>query len=151
MDRDNPETNPITQDCKPDGRAVLLGSLTLLLSTWVPLPNKVSCSVSTCVSLDNLFLNVRQEPIPRPWKEPPCPCNNLATQESCVALSKLLPFRGLSCLLCKTETMIMIIIFAPYSILAVSKGFLGIISANPYNTKTVGVARGHQRADTQKP
>ena len=28
------------QDCEPRGRAVLLGSLTLLLATWVPLPNK---------------------------------------------------------------------------------------------------------------
>ena len=56
-----------THDCEPHGRAVL-GSLTLLLSTWVPFPNKVSCFVSTCVSSDNLFLSVRQEPSFGPWK-----------------------------------------------------------------------------------
>ena len=33
-----------------------------------PLPNKVSCLVSSCVSLDNSFLSVRQEPTLRPWK-----------------------------------------------------------------------------------
>ena len=32
-----------------------------------PLPNKVSCLVSSCVSLDNSFLSVRQEPTLRPW------------------------------------------------------------------------------------
>ena len=57
-----------TWDCEPHGRAVLLGSLTLLLSTPVPLPNKVFCFVSTCVSLDNSFPSVRQEPTLRPWK-----------------------------------------------------------------------------------
>ena len=36
--------------------------LTLLLSTRVPFPNKISCFVSTCVSLDNSFLSVRSEP-----------------------------------------------------------------------------------------
>ena len=60
--KDNPETNPITINTEPCGRAVLLGSLTLLLSTQVPFPSKISCFVSTCVSLDNLFLSVRQEP-----------------------------------------------------------------------------------------
>ena len=34
-----------TRDCEPRGR-VLLGSLTLLLSTQVPFPNKISCFVS---------------------------------------------------------------------------------------------------------
>ena len=57
-----------TRDCKPHGRAVLLGSLTLLLSTWAPFPNKISCFVSTCVSLDNSFLSVRQESSFRPRK-----------------------------------------------------------------------------------
>ena len=38
-----------TQDCKPSGRAVPLGSLTLLLSTWAPLSDKVS-SLSARVS-----------------------------------------------------------------------------------------------------
>ena len=49
----------------------VLGSLTLLLSTWVPFPNKVSCFVSTCVSSDNSFLSVRQEPSFEPWKGSP--------------------------------------------------------------------------------
>ena len=76
--KDNPETNPITikletvsRDCcceQQTSRAGLLGSLTLLLSTGVPFPNKISCFVSTCVSLDNSFLSVRQEPSFRPWK-----------------------------------------------------------------------------------
>ena len=57
-----------TRDCKPYGRAVLLGSLTLLLSARVPFPNKISCFVSTCVSSDNSFPSVRQEPGFRPWK-----------------------------------------------------------------------------------
>ena len=51
---DWPETNPETKphshkarNCEPRGRAVLLGSLNLLFSTQEPLPNKVSCFVST--------------------------------------------------------------------------------------------------------
>ena len=48
---------------EPCGKAVLLGSLTLLFFTYVPLSNKVSCFVSTCVSSDNSLLSVRQEPI----------------------------------------------------------------------------------------
>ena len=44
------------------------GSLTLLLSTRVPFPNKISCFVSTCVSLDNSFPSARQEPSFGPWK-----------------------------------------------------------------------------------
>ena len=44
------------------------GSLTLLLSAQAPLPNKVSCFVSTCISSGNLFPRVRQEPILGPWK-----------------------------------------------------------------------------------
>ena len=43
-------------------REVLLGSLTLLLSTQVPFPNKISCFVSACVSSDNSFPSVRQQP-----------------------------------------------------------------------------------------
>ena len=57
-----------TQDCEPHGRAVLLGSLTLLLSTRAPFPNTLSCFVSTCVSSDNSFPSVRQEPNFGPWK-----------------------------------------------------------------------------------
>ena len=34
----------------------------------MPFPNKISCFVSTCVSSDNSFLSVRQEPSFRPWK-----------------------------------------------------------------------------------
>ena len=56
---------------KPRGRAVLLGSLTLLSFTYVPISNKVSCFVSMCVSSDNLFPRVRQEPTLRPWKGSP--------------------------------------------------------------------------------
>ena len=41
----------------PHGRAVLLGSLTLLLSTQAPFPNKISCFVSRYVSSDNSFLS----------------------------------------------------------------------------------------------
>ena len=56
---------------QPRGRAVLLGSLTLLLSNQVPFPNKISCFVSTCVSSDNSFPSVRQEPSFGPWKGSP--------------------------------------------------------------------------------
>ena len=56
---------------QPRGRAVLLGSLTLLLSNQVPFPNKISCFVSTCVSSDNSFPSVRQEPSFGPWKGTP--------------------------------------------------------------------------------
>ena len=57
--RDNPET--ITIIIKPKIEShIAEGSLTLLLATWVPLPNKVSCFVNMCVSSDNSFLSVRQ-------------------------------------------------------------------------------------------
>ena len=56
--------------CEPHGRAVLLSSLMLLLSALASLPNKVSCFVSTCISSDNSFPSVRQEPTLRPWKGP---------------------------------------------------------------------------------
>ena len=49
-------------------RAVLLGFLTLLVSTQVPFPNKISCFVIPCVSLDNSFPSIRQEPSFGPWK-----------------------------------------------------------------------------------
>ena len=39
------------------------------LSAQVLLPNKISCFVSTCVSSDNSFTSVRQEPILRPYLE----------------------------------------------------------------------------------
>ena len=49
-------------------RIKFVGSLTLLFSTRVPFPNKISCFVSTCVSSDNSFPSVRQEPSFGPWK-----------------------------------------------------------------------------------
>ena len=48
--KDNPETNPITVKPKPHGRAVILGFLTLLLSTRAPMPNKKSLALSAHVS-----------------------------------------------------------------------------------------------------
>ena len=71
--KDNPETNPITIKPKTasHGRAVLLGSLPLLLSTQAPFPNKISCFVSTCVSSENSFPSVKQEPSFRPRKGSP--------------------------------------------------------------------------------
>ena len=68
--KDHLETNPITikPDFEPRSRTVLLGSLTLLLSTRVLFPNKISCFVSTCVSSDSSFPSVRQELSFRPWK-----------------------------------------------------------------------------------
>ena len=39
--------------------------------TRVPFPNKISCFVSACVSSDNSFLSVRQEPSFGPWKGSP--------------------------------------------------------------------------------
>ena len=62
---------PVTR--KPEAashvaKAVLLGSLTLLLSAWAPFPNKISCFVSTCVCSDNSIPSVRQEPTFGPWK-----------------------------------------------------------------------------------
>ena len=43
----------------------------LLLSTRAPFPNIVSSFVSTCVSLDNSFPSVRQDPTFGPWKGSP--------------------------------------------------------------------------------
>ena len=54
--KDHPETKPITIPSP-----VLLGSLTLLLSTRVPFPIK-SLVLSACVSSDDSFLSARQEP-----------------------------------------------------------------------------------------
>ena len=74
MAKDNSETNPITiklKTAEPRDRAVLLGPLTLLLSTRVPFPNKISCFVSRCVSSDHSFLSARQETSFGPWKGSP--------------------------------------------------------------------------------
>ena len=68
--RDKPETNPIT--INPETASHVAEQF-----PWVPLPccppprplpNKVICFVSTCVSLDSSFLSVRQEPTLGPWK-----------------------------------------------------------------------------------
>ena len=67
--KDKPETNPIT--IRPCGRAVLLGSLTLLVSTQLSLSNKISCFLSTCVFLDNSFPSVGQKPTFGSWKGSP--------------------------------------------------------------------------------
>ena len=68
--KDNPETNPTT--IKPETAELVE------LFSWVPLPycsppgvpflNKISCFVSKCVSSDNSFLIVRQEPSFGLWK-----------------------------------------------------------------------------------
>ena len=55
---------------KPCGRAVLLGSLTYCSPPGCPFPIK-SLALSSCVSLDNSFLSVRQEPSFGPWKGSP--------------------------------------------------------------------------------
>ena len=70
--KDRPETNPIT--IKP-------ASHVAERSSWVPspccslpgrpFPSKISCTVSTCVSSDNSFSSVRQEPSFGPWKGSP--------------------------------------------------------------------------------
>ena len=64
---------PKTRDCEPRGRAVFPGSLTCCSPLRGQrgvggLPNKVFCFVSTCVSSDNSFPSVREEPTLRPWK-----------------------------------------------------------------------------------
>ena len=71
--KDNLEINPISINPRPQGRAFLLGSLILMFSAQAPLPNKVSCCVSTCVSSDNSFLSIRQEPLFRTWNRFPLP------------------------------------------------------------------------------
>ena len=68
--KDGPHSHE-TRGCEPCGRAILLGSLTLLPSARAPLPNEASSSVSMCVSSDNSFLRVRQQPSLGPWKGSP--------------------------------------------------------------------------------
>ena len=70
----NPETDNNTLDCKPLGRAVLPGSLNPPPLARVPFPSKSFCFVSTCVSSDNLFPSVRQDPLSDPGRGPPS-CN----------------------------------------------------------------------------
>ena len=67
----HPETNHHkTQDCEPRGRAALLGSLTYCSPPGCPFPVK-SLALSACVSSDNSFPSVRQEPSFGPWKRSP--------------------------------------------------------------------------------
>ena len=67
---DWPETNLVT--LQPETASSMesgsLGSLNLLLSACLPLPNKVSCFISMGVFSDDSFLSVRQEPTLRPWQ-----------------------------------------------------------------------------------
>ena len=69
--KDNPETNPIA--IKPETashRAVLLGSLILLLSTWVPFPVK-SLALSAHVSLQTIhFWVLDKSPLSGPRRGP---------------------------------------------------------------------------------
>ena len=64
--------SPQTLRLRVTWRGGLPGSLTSLLSTWAPLPRKVSCFVSACVSSDNSFLSVRRELTLGPWKGNSC-------------------------------------------------------------------------------
>ena len=82
--------SPKTRDCEPCGRAILLGSLTPLLSSWAPPSNEVSCFISTGVSLDSSFLSVRQEPTLVPWKGLLLPALESWLLPSCVMVGKLL-------------------------------------------------------------
>ena len=63
-----PTHNHKTWDSEQSGRAVLLGSLTLLNPAQVSLPSKASCFVSACVSSDNSLPSVRQAPTLQFWK-----------------------------------------------------------------------------------
>ena len=72
--RDNPESNPIT--IKPGTASHVAehfswAPLPSCSPPGGPLPNKGSCFVSTCVSSNNSFLSVRQEPHLGPWKGSP--------------------------------------------------------------------------------
>ena len=69
--KDNPETNPVIIKLRATRQSSSLGFPTLLFSARAPLPNKVSCFVSTCVSSDNSFLSVRRERTLGPWKGSP--------------------------------------------------------------------------------
>ena len=68
--KNNLETNLILIKPKT-ARPLLLGSVTLLLYTRAPLPDKISCFAITCVFLNNSFPSVRQEPTFGPWKVSP--------------------------------------------------------------------------------
>ena len=61
----------VAQHREPCGRAVLLASLTPLLSAQLPFPNKVFCFVSMHFSSNDSYPSVRQESTLRPWKASP--------------------------------------------------------------------------------
>ena len=88
--KDHPETNPITikPDCEPGGRAVLLGSLTLLLSTRVPFPIK-SLALSAHMSPWTIhFWVLDKNPVSGPGRGSSS-CNNSAAAkllQSCLTL-----------------------------------------------------------------
>ena len=80
--KDNQETNPITikpETAEPRGRAVLLGSLTLLLSTQCPFPIK-SLALSAHVSPWTIHFQVLDKgPVSGPGSDPPS-CNKLTLE-----------------------------------------------------------------------
>ena len=61
----------MAQHSEPCGRAVLLASLTPLLSAQLPFPKKVFCFVSMHFSSNDSYPHVRQESTLRPWKGSP--------------------------------------------------------------------------------
>ena len=71
LTRDNLARNPITIRAKTvNRRAEQFSWVPCPPALQDPLPNKVSCFVSTCISSDNLFLIASQEPTLSPWKSP---------------------------------------------------------------------------------
>ena len=76
--KDNPETNPITikPDFEPRSRTVLLGSLTLLLSTRVPFPNKISALLAHVSPRTIHFQVLDKSSVSGPGRGPPS-CNKI--------------------------------------------------------------------------
>ena len=68
--KDNPETNPIA--IKPETGSHMPEEFSLFPLPYCSLPGRlfpvVSCFVSTCVSSNNSYPSVRQEPTFGPWK-----------------------------------------------------------------------------------
>ena len=81
MAKDNLEINPIK--IKPETASHVAEQFSRVLLPYHSPPrhlsNKIFCLVSSCVSLDNSFPSVRQEPTLRPWKGPPS-CKNTTLQ-----------------------------------------------------------------------
>ena len=83
--RDNPESSPHylkTRGCEPRGRAVLLGSLTLLLSAQTPLPNKGSHFVESVSPWTIYFWMLDKSPLPGPGRGHPFDNNSIITKPS---------------------------------------------------------------------